>query len=177
MPLTIEHLQGEAAREVLGEDYVSLYLNTRAEPPYNSGPLYNRDRFLDRTSRQIEVPGFELVSARDGERLIGFAFGFPMAAGRWWRGDTTPAPDEVLPAEKFLVIELNVAAEERGKGYGRRLLDELLGGRAEPWATLLSTPHAPAHDMYEHLGWDIVGTNRPAPDAEIADVMLLKLGN
>ncbi|GGL03671.1 hypothetical protein Sme01_65070 [Sphaerisporangium melleum] len=176
MTITVDHLRGEAAREVLGEEYVLLYLATRAEPPYNSGPLYDRDRYLERTTRQAEATGFEAVSARDEDgRLIGFAFGLPMAAGRWWGGETTPAPDDVLDAEKFLVIELNVAAGERGKGYGRRLLEELLGGRGEAWATLLSTPRAPARAMYAHLGWDAVGTCRPAPDAEAADVLLLKL--
>jgi GNAT superfamily N-acetyltransferase len=81
----------------------------------------------------------------------------------------------VLRSEKFAVIELNVIRDRRGKGYGRGLLDSLLNSRPEPWAMLLSLPDAPAHDMYEHLGWRVVGTDQPAPDAEIADVMVLRL--
>ncbi|MEU8269007.1 GNAT family N-acetyltransferase [Sphaerisporangium sp. NPDC049002] len=175
MGIVFDHKHGGDASEVLSDEYVIRYLEIQAEPPYNSNPNASKERYLDRTRRQVDTPGFQLVSARDGGRLIGWAFGLPFAAGRWWGGDTTPAPEEVLQAEKFAVIELNVIPEHRGNGYGRRLLDELLGGRPEPWATLLSLPAAPAHDMYEHLGWHIAGTNQPAPDAEVADVMVLKL--
>ncbi|GAA3808895.1 hypothetical protein GCM10022226_31450 [Sphaerisporangium flaviroseum] len=177
MGIVFEHKYGGDAAEVLADEYVVPYLEIQAEPPYNSNPNASRERYLERTRRQVDNPGFHLVSAGDeGGRLIGWTFGLPFAAGRWWGGDNTPAPDEVLQAEKFAVIELNVILKERGKGYGRRLLEELLGARPEPWAMLLSLPAAPAHDMYEHLGWHVAGTNQPAPDADVADVMVLKLG-
>jgi GNAT superfamily N-acetyltransferase len=176
MTLAYHHFTGTAAQsEVLREEYARLYMDIRTEPPYSSGPLYRQDRFLERTVTQAEHPGFALVSARDGERLAGFAFGLPFAAGRWWGGEATPGPRDVVAATKFAVIELNLLPEYRGKGHGRRLLNELLAERPEPYAILLSHPDAKAHAMYEHWGWRVVGTVRPIPEAEVSDAMMFSL--
>ncbi|MET8139891.1 GNAT family N-acetyltransferase [Sphaerisporangium sp. NPDC005288] len=174
MSITYAHHDGQGAAKELDDEYVAVYLDIRAEPPYNSGPLYQRDRFLERTRKQMENEGFALVSARSGGTLAGFAFGFRVPAGRWWGGGPGPS-EELVNADKFAVVELNLRQEYRGRGYGRRLLDELLTDRPEKWAILLSLPAAPAHAMYEHLGWSVVGTMQPAPDAQIADVMAIKL--
>jgi GNAT superfamily N-acetyltransferase len=171
------HFTGaDAKAEVLRDEYTDVYLAIRTEPPYNSGPLYERSRFLERTTRQAENPGFDLVAARDGDVLAGFAFGLPFDGGRWWGGDATPGPDEVVAEPKFAVIELNLIQEYRGKGYGKRLLGELLAARFEPYAILLSHPEAMAHTIYEHWGWRVVGTVRPIPEAEINDALVLPLG-
>ncbi|MEU9891091.1 GNAT family N-acetyltransferase [Sphaerisporangium sp. NPDC051017] len=174
MSVVFRHYDGDQAAEVLSEEYVDAYLDIHAEPPYNSGPLYQRDRYLDRTRAQMNGAGFHLVSARDGDTLAGFAFGFRVPAGRWWGGGPGPSP-ELVDTDNFAVVELNLVRQYRGKGCGRRLLDELLSDRPEPWAILLSLPDAPAHAMYEHLGWQVVDTMQPFPDAEVADVMALKL--
>ncbi|MFC4585462.1 GNAT family N-acetyltransferase [Sphaerisporangium corydalis] len=174
MSITYAHHDGHHATEELDDEYVDVYLDIRAEPPYNSGPLYQRDRFLDRSRKQMENEGFDLVVARSGGTLAGFAFGFRVPAGRWWGGGPGPS-EELVNVDKFAVVELNLRREYRGHGYGRRLLDELLAGRPEKWAILLSLPAAPAHAMYEHLGWSVVGTMQPFPDAEIADVMAVEL--
>lgn len=173
MGVVFRCLTGEAAVAALDDELAEVYLAIRAEPPYNSAPLYQRERFLERTRQQVTAPGFHLVTAHDGQHLAGFAFGLPFAEGRWWGGETTPAPEEVVAAEKFAVIELNLLKQYRGQGIGRRLLGELLAARPEPYATLLSRPEAAAHAIYEHWGWRVVGTCRPAPDAAVADVMVL----
>ncbi|OPG10593.1 GNAT family N-acetyltransferase [Microbispora sp. GKU 823] len=173
MGVDFHRLTGEAAAAALDDELAEVYMAIRAEPPYNSGPLYQRDRFLDRTRKQAGSPGFTLVVAEDGGAPVGFAFGLPFPAGRWWGGETTPGPAEVVAADKYAVIELNLVKEYRGQGIGGRLLGELLEGRPEPYATLLSRPEAAAHAIYEHWGWKVVGTCRPAPDAEVADVMVL----
>ncbi|MFI7630315.1 GNAT family N-acetyltransferase [Microbispora rosea] len=172
MGVEFHHLTREAAAAALDDELAEVYMTIRAEPPYDSGPLYHRGRFLERTRQQMTVPGFCLVTVRDGEALAGFGFGLPLAAGRWWGGETTPGPEEVVAAEKFAVIELNLVPAYRGRGIGGRLLGELLEGRPEPYAMLLSRPDAAAHAIYEHWGWKVVGTCRPAPDAAIADVMV-----
>ncbi|MEV6981350.1 GNAT family N-acetyltransferase [Sphaerisporangium sp. NPDC051017] len=171
MELRFIHKDGLDAAEVVSDEYADVYLDIRAEAPYNSGPNFQRHRYLDRTRRQLEGKGFHLVAARDGDVLAGFAFGLTFPADRWWGGDVTPPPAEVLAEEKFAVIELNLRREYRGQGHGRRLLSELLQDRPEPWAMLLSLPAVPAHAMYEHWGWQVVGTVRPFPDADLADVM------
>ncbi|PRX66087.1 acetyltransferase (GNAT) family protein [Nonomuraea fuscirosea] len=175
MGFVFRHMTGEKAKAVLDEPYVSIYLAIRAEPPYNGGPLYDRDRFLERTGKQTELPGFELVAAEWDGVLAGFAFGFTMAAGMWWGGETTPPPQEVVDAPKLAVVELDLLPEHRGQGVGRRLLSELLDDREEPLATLLSRPDTPAHAMYQRWGWRLVGAVRPAPDAVVADAMVTSL--
>jgi GNAT superfamily N-acetyltransferase len=173
--IAFRKLTGQCAEVVLGDEYVDVYLAIRAEPPYNSAPLYTRDRFLERTRTQLKADGFELVAAEGDGKLIGFAFGFTMGHRRWWGGEATRPPEGVLQTAKLAVVELNLRQEHRGRGIGKRLLGELLQGRREPYATLLSRPEAPAHAMYERWGWQVVGTVRPAPDAAVSDAMVLSL--
>ncbi|WP_308250648.1 GNAT family N-acetyltransferase [Nonomuraea rhizosphaerae] len=172
MGFAFRHLTGKKAEAVLDEPYVSIYLAIRAEPPYDSGPNYSPERFRERTGRQVVLPGFELVSADLDGVPVGFAFGFTMAAGRWWGGETTPPPQEALDAPKLAVVELDLLPEHRGHGIGRQLLAQLLDGCHEPAATLLSRPDTAAHAMYLRWGWKIAGTVRPAPDAVVADAMV-----
>jgi GNAT superfamily N-acetyltransferase len=175
--ITFRHDIGEAGNVVLGDEYTDAYEEIYAEPPYNSNPLYGRQRYLARTAQQVSAVGFDAVSAidQDGQAVAGFAFGFRMGKGRWWGGETTTAPSEVLDVEKFAVIELILRKPYRGHGVGKRLLNELIAGRPEPYATLLSHPQAEAHNMYERWGWRVVGTCTPAPDAPTLDMMLIKL--
>ncbi|MBB4917538.1 GNAT family N-acetyltransferase [Streptosporangium saharense] len=174
MGLEFRRVTGEAAAQVLDERHVELYLATRAEPPYLSGPLYQPDRYLERTGRQVKRPGFTAVSAEDGPILVGFAFGVPLAS--WWGGHATPAPPEVTEASSlFAVIELNVCQDHRNQGIGRKLLDELLTGQEAPYATVLANPAAPAHDMYLRWGWRKVGTVQATPDAMVSDALIRKL--
>ncbi|ADG90171.1 N-acetyltransferase [Thermobispora bispora] len=166
---------GEAAERACSDEYADAYTEIYAEPPYHSGPLYSRDRYLERTRRQVRSEGFELVSAIDAAtgELAGFCFGLTFPPGSWWAGQVSDPPAEVLTAPKVAVIELILRKPYRGRGYGRRLLAEFLAGRSEPYAMLLSHPQAPAHAMYEHWGWRVVGTCRPVPDADLLDVMVL----
>ncbi|MEU0518176.1 GNAT family N-acetyltransferase [Streptosporangium sp. NPDC006007] len=172
--IVVNRAIGDWAAEVLSGPYVDLYEEIHAEPPYLSGPLYARERFIHRTAGQVRREGFTLVSAHDGPALAGFAFGLPFPAGRWWGGDASPGPANVVAAEKFAVIELGVHAAYRGRGIGRRLLEDLLTDRAAPYAVLLAHPDAPAHAMYRRWGWQVVGTVRPAPDSGTSDALVLK---
>jgi GNAT superfamily N-acetyltransferase len=148
------------------DQIADLYDEVYAEPPYNSGPLFNRDRFLQRTGRQKNNPGFQLVTAWADQELIGFAFGFTFPDGRWWAGASTPEPPAaVVEGPKFAVIELVVRSAWRGRGIGRALMDDLLAGRPERYATLLSEPEAPAREIYDRWGWLHVTDVRPAGDA------------
>lgn len=158
------------------EPIAELYGEVYAEPPYNGGPLFTRERFLERTTRQKSNDGFTLVSAYTGPELQGFAFGFPFAAGGWWRGITTPQPSaEILQALKFAVIELVVRKTQRGHGLGRALMTALLGGRTEPYATLLAKPDAPARTIYQRWGWQQVATVQPTDDAPRLAALILPL--
>lgn len=73
------------------------------------------------------------------------------------------------------MIELVVRQPFRGSGLGRTLLTTLLAERPEAYATLLSVPEAPAHEMCERWGWQKVGTVQPTPYAPVMDAMVLPL--
>ncbi|WP_431886758.1 GNAT family N-acetyltransferase [Micromonospora wenchangensis] len=143
-----------------------LYETVYAEPPYNGGPLFTRDRFQQRTDRQKQTPGFTLVTAHTGRVLVGFAFGLPFGEDKWWGGTSTPHPPaEVVAGTKFAVIELVVHPDWRGQGLGRTLLDNLLDQRPERYAILLAEPTAPARQIYHRWGWQQLGDVQPTTDA------------
>ncbi|MER6830840.1 GNAT family N-acetyltransferase [Streptosporangium sp. NPDC000563] len=167
-------LTGGDAAEVLSDEYVNLYLANYDERPYLSGPLYSRERFLDRTGEQMKNPSFVLVSARDDyeNELLGFAFGLMFEAGQWWGEEAAPAAPDMLAAQKFAVAELNVRWGQRRHGLGKTLLATLLAQQEAPYATLLASPDAPAHAMLQRWGWQVVG---PAHDDRTSDILVLAL--
>jgi GNAT superfamily N-acetyltransferase len=168
----INRYDGERT-ETLLDALADVYQEVYAEPPYNSGPLFARAAFMERTKSQTPVDGFTLITAETEAMLAGFSFGFSLGT-RWWGGQATPPPPEVQGASKFAVIELVVRKQFRGTGLGRTLLTTLLEDRPEEYATLLSVTEAPAHDLYVRWGWYSVGSVQPRPDAPIMDALVLK---
>ena len=154
-------------------DLRSVYAEVFSLPPYNEGPEL-ADKFLDLLAEESKRPGFSLVAAEDAGKLVGFAYGYMMPAGEWWDGTDRPAPEEVKAADKLAVIEWAVLPDRRGAGIGRRLLDELLAGRREQWATLTVVPTADARAIYDRWGWRHVASTRPGRMPGMA-VMLLEL--
>lgn len=157
------------------DDLAKIYMGVYAEPPYNSGPLWSADAFAARTRRQVTREGFSFICALSGDELMGFVFGLTFEEGKWWAGDATAPPAEILQSKKFAVIELVVRQEWRGRGVGRALLGRLLTGRPEGYAILSAVPEAPAREMYRRWGWQQVGTAHHAPTAPIMDALALPL--
>jgi GNAT superfamily N-acetyltransferase len=164
---------GEHAIAMLSE-ITDFYEKIRSEEPEDgTHDLFTRQSFISRTTAQAEKSGFELVTAVTGAALTGFSFGYPLSPGQWW-GECTPAPDEVLNASKFAVIELNVRKEIRRQGIGKRLLGELLGNRGEQFATLATSTGSEANLMYLRWGWRKVGyfVTPPPMDALVISLPL-----
>jgi ribosomal protein S18 acetylase RimI-like enzyme len=97
--------------------------------------------------QHTERPGFRAVGAflqtRDGEVLVGFAYGYLIAPGQWWHDQVRAALDRRtakrwLPGA-FEVCELHVHPDHQSRGLGRQLLHALVAGLPYP-AALLSTP-------------------------------------
>lgn len=144
-----------------------------SQPPYNEGPEMVI-KFAEWLADEATKPGFDLVAAYDGSEMVGFAYGYRMPAGEWWRRTDRPAPEGVREGEKFAVMEWAVLPDRRGMGVGRAMLDELLAGRDEPYATLTVNPAAAARGFYERLGWDFVASTKPGRMPGM-DVMVLPL--
>jgi GNAT superfamily N-acetyltransferase len=172
--VTVERGDGPDLLGILDE-VTDLYLAVRAELPDPDSALYSREAFTTRTTSQAGRDGFAAVWARTGGTLVGFGFGFRFGEGRWWSGNPTTPPAEILDATKFALIELNVAAAWRGRGIGRRMHDLLLENRPEPYAILTATHDDPARRMYERWGWEQIGTAQHTPDAPVMDQLLLRL--
>lgn len=167
----LEVLNRSRARNLL-DALADLYVPTYTEPPYNAASKFSRTRFLERTRRQVESPGFTLVTAWDDAALTGFTFGFSMAPGSWWANASLPAHG-VMREAKFAVIELLVARQHRGRGIGLTLLDTLLERRPESYATLAVVIGADAYDWYLRRGWVKVAEFRAEPP--FSDALLLDL--
>lgn len=154
-------------------DLVDLYALVYAEPPYCEGPEQVAG-FSDGLTEEATRAGFTLVTAHDGDILIGAAYGWTMPAGKWWtRADSDP-PAELRTASKLAVMEWIVHPHRRGEGIGAELMRRLLADRPERYATLASNPQAAARRMYERAGWEQVGRSA-MPDGTPMDLLLLAL--
>lgn len=99
--------------------------------------------------QHTDRPGFRAVGAfaetPEGEKLVGFGYGYVVAPGQWWHDQVRNALDR-RTAKKWLpgafeVCELHVAPEAQSQGLGRQLLHALVEGLPNQ-AALLSTPDA-----------------------------------
>jgi GNAT superfamily N-acetyltransferase len=153
----------------LRETYAAVF----SLPPYSEGPEM-AEKFVGWIHDESKLPGFNLIAAYHGDRLVGFAYGYTMPSGEWWHNADRPAPEQVKAAEKFAVMEWAVLPDQCGKGIGRRLLDALLAGRHEPYAALTVNPQAEARILYERWGWQHVASTRPGKMPGM-DVMVRKL--
>jgi len=168
--------EGTDARKII-EKVTALYVEVYAEPPYNSGPLYQREAFESRTERQMNNDDFSFVWATSAKGdLVGFSFGLPFGPGKWWAGRASSPPDDILQSRKFAIIELVVDRRWRGKGVGKNLLDTLLQDRSEKYAILTADPEAPARQIYEHWGWEQTGIAQHTDDAPLMHQLVLRRG-
>lgn len=166
----IERHPGEKIPAMLDE-LADLYMQAHAGNEDESDEMFSRPSFLSRTASQAQKAGFEIVTTAADGVLAGFCFGYTMPHGTWWSDCPLPLP-EVLAASKLAVIELDVRPALRRQGLGRKLLDELLAGRSEGYATLAATPGSIAHAMYLRWGWQIAGR---FDDPPIMDVLVIPL--
>jgi GNAT superfamily N-acetyltransferase len=174
--LTFQLLDGAQAAAHAPE-LQELHAEVYAAPPYR------RDNalFTDQFRVQRRQPGFVLAEARRGVYLVGYAAGMPLRpATSWWRGLTTPLPDDVTaepPGRTFALTELLVRASWRRQGIAQRLHDLILADRREERATLTVLPAAaPAQQALQNWGWRKAARTRgPYPGEPVHDVFVIDL--
>jgi len=105
------------------------------------------------------LPGFRAVTAVDeGDRLVGFGYGYTTMAGQWWHDQVRLALGPDLAARwlvhGFELCELHVLPECQGRGIGRDILVTLVD-LVDQRRVLLSTPEGPtrAWRLYTTLGF------------------------
>jgi ribosomal protein S18 acetylase RimI-like enzyme len=156
---TVELWDGVQA-EPLADEVFAVYDAVFGDHPDLSEwreALYDRHRARE---------GFRLAIARDGERLVGFTWGYVGERGQYWSDWVVrELPGEVTQdwvGGHFEVVELAVLEDWRRHGLGRRLHDVLLDGISSDRA-LLATDNrdSPALRLYTSHGWTKLGELSP----------------
>ncbi|MFB7474553.1 GNAT family N-acetyltransferase [Kitasatospora sp. NPDC056184] len=173
------HYRGTAAKEVL-EELVAAYAQVYAVPPYAGDPFFAAETFAERLLGALEMRGFETVTARHDGELVGYVHGVTLPADRaWWLSLGDARPTEVQEAAEagrvFWLRELMVRPAFTNQGIGRRLHDETVTRRAEPWTTLTCIwDNQPARDAYPRWGYQVIGGRiKHAPESPEYDAMVL----
>jgi ribosomal protein S18 acetylase RimI-like enzyme len=108
--------------------------------------------------------------------MIGYAFGSPRDnAAATWQHVKDGLPDfPVVDMNEPIYIfrEFAVRPDHQGKGYGRRIHDELLSDRPERLACLyVRVDNVQATGAYLSWGWQKIGSEQPFPDSPVLYVM------
>lgn len=111
--------------------------------------------------RHAAEAGFRAVGAFAGERLVGFAEGYPVRPGQWWHDlvrERLAAPQrERWLAGAFELVELHLDPAHHGRGIGGRLHDLVLAGVGQRTAVLSTRRGAtPASALYRRRGWVVL---------------------
>lgn len=125
-------------------------------------PDYGRWRG-DIWDRHAARAGFRLARAREGDRLVGFGYGYTGERGQWW----TDHVAAVLGADTaaawlgghFEVVSVGVLPADRGRGAGLGLMRTLTRDLPHERWLLMTTADAddPARHLYAREGWQVVG--------------------
>jgi ribosomal protein S18 acetylase RimI-like enzyme len=131
------------------------------------------DNFVSWVHDESHRVGFAMIVADTGDQPVGFAYGYTMPAGEWFRGTDQLAPPQAQKSDKFAVMEWAVLPEHRGEGIGRTLMQLLLDARPESWAVLTANPASTARAIYERAGWRQVACTKPSRTWPAMNVMVL----
>ncbi|MCO1576645.1 GNAT family N-acetyltransferase [Crossiella sp. SN42] len=160
--MLVERITGSALAG-LGPRLTSAYAEAFAAPPYGYDQV-KVDRAMARLGFAATQPEATaaVVSDQDGA-VAGAAWGWVTPPGL--HGPESPfaglyaqisdsiggaaVAGALLPG-RFELVELFTRPAHQGKGLGRRLVAEVLGGR-DGW--LLAWPSAPAYQAYLRWGW------------------------
>lgn len=162
--------------------FLPAYEEVYAEPPYLEGPQ-DVAEFTEHYQGHTQRSGMRLVLARDADEVVGFAYGYYLAADtRWWRNlqDVT-LPDACTREDghrSFVIIELAVRRPWRRRGVAAGLHARLLDGVEAERVTLTVRPEPeaePARNAYLAWGYRKIGTSHPWAGAPLYECMLREL--
>lgn len=125
-------------------------------------PATRRDRLDDIFTRHAGRRGFRAVTASEGGRLLGLAYGYLGGPGQWWHDRVSAAMTRkqralwLVPGH-FELAELMVSPRARRRGLGGALHDAVLEGLESPTALLSTQPdNEAALALYHGRGWEVV---------------------
>ncbi|GGZ23156.1 hypothetical protein GCM10010387_15320 [Streptomyces inusitatus] len=178
--MTYERFHDQEAWPQL-DAFLPAYEEIYAEPPYNEGPS-DVAGFVGSYTVHAAQQGIRLVLARDGDDVVGFAYGYPLPSiTGWWRNVDRPLSDDFMREDgirTWAILELAVRAPWRRRGIARALHTYLLNGLDAERVTLTVRPEpeaSPAQSAYAAWGYRSVGVARPWEDAPLYTAMVLDL--
>jgi len=144
---------------VLAESIVRVYASAYMAPPYNE-TAEDVDAFRRSWRERTGTLGFRVVVAREGDQIVGMAYGWTCVDGSRWNevlaSGLGPTAQTWL-ADCFEFVDLAVLASYRGHGLGGRLIAGLLHGLPHETSVLLtSSAVTTAHSMYIRRGWQVL---------------------
>jgi len=151
----LAYLDGPATAAV-SDQLVAVYRAAMAAPPFFETEV-ETGWFAAELAGELDEAGYRCWVGRDGDRVVGFAYGFPtpeVPAGGWYgslREAVGPDAAGHWLEGQFAVVWIAVHPDRRGRGLGRRLLERLLAGAGTERAWLVT------HDL-DTPAW----TPRPA---------------
>ena len=129
--VTVTIADAEGGRRLI-DQICAVYDEVFSAPPF-FWRADESDLHRGRLAGLLEDPTFGLAIACQGEKLVGFAYGFMVPAGtQRWARLSEPVDAETArewPGRTFLLFDYAVLAEQRGQGIGRALHDTLLRSR------------------------------------------------
>lgn len=129
----------------------------------------------------VDRQGFVAAAAMDGQRLVGFGYGYHGRPGEWWHDVVSSAlgsdRSRQWLSDAFELAELHVDPTYQGAGVGRQLLDTVLDAAAGQ-TVVLSTydQETVARALYRSFGFvDLLRDFRFPGSGEIYAVLGLQL--
>jgi ribosomal protein S18 acetylase RimI-like enzyme len=158
----LAYLDGPATAAV-SDQLVAVYRAAMAAPPFFETEV-ETGWFAAELAGELDEAGYRCWVGRDGDRVVGFAHGFPtpeVPAGGWYgslREAVGPDAAGHWLEGQFAVVWIAVHPDRRGRGLGRRLLERLLAGAGTERAWLVTHDlDTPARALYRSLGFRELG--------------------
>jgi broad specificity phosphatase PhoE/GNAT superfamily N-acetyltransferase len=148
-----------AAEEVLTPVHRAAFTAPGYDESEEAVSRFRREQLPAHAAR----PGFRCTTLLLAGTVAGFAYGYTGRRGQWWT-DTVAARVPAALADEWLgghfeLVEVAVAPEHQGRGFGAALVDHLLLGLPHDRALLTTyDDERPAPRLYRRLGWDRLAT-------------------
>lgn len=147
----------------LFESAINCYTEAFSLPPY-SDPNRGKEVLtrLQTTHKHIEgFRAFIAIKSTVKQKAIGLCYGYKSQSGQWWHDTVRRQLDNSLIPTWFdaayELVEIAVLPSEQGQGIGTQLIDSLLANRPEPGCLLSTRIDSRAHQLYERLGFSVLG--------------------
>jgi broad specificity phosphatase PhoE/GNAT superfamily N-acetyltransferase len=146
-----------AAADVLTSVYRGAFSAPGYDEPEEAVSRFRHEQLPAHTAR----PGYRCVTLQVAGALAGFAYGYTGERGQWWTDTVEARVPAALAAEwlggHFELVEVAVAPEQQGRGFGAALVDGLLLGLPHDRALLTTyDDDRSAPRLYRRLGWELL---------------------